>query len=202
MASLLTFLLAIPSADAAVSDLVYTSLVHREIEIELENGMAVAGELVGVGDHTIVVLTRTGRTVEIAKGDVGEVRAGRGAPSSSTTPAECVWAGADELDVRATMTRVTINGETYPVRGRKAREDFADLLDACDADGAADEFRRWRALRRGTNVAFGLSFVPMGPLGVIPVAAAATQAVIAGNVKQAMIDEIEDSIDERTLARR
>ncbi len=64
----------------------------------------------------------------------------------------CPWAGEGAPTVEATMTTVTVNGATYAVRGKKAREAFAETLTACNADAGRESLGKWRAARRNANI--------------------------------------------------
>ena len=70
-------------------------------------------------------------------------------PASATTATECPWDGS--VQASATMTTVTVNGQSYDVKGELARQSFSGMLMRCGADDAALHFSRWRNARLGTN---------------------------------------------------
>ena len=84
----------------------------------------------------------------------------------------------------ATITSVTVHGETLGVRGREAWPGGADTLRDCGYAGAAVQLREWRRMRRWTNVCLATSFlgVPL-LLSVIP-------AVAAGERRDEMVREL------------
>ncbi len=65
--------------------------------------------------------------------------------------ADCPWASADDLAVSTTLSTVTVNGSTWDVRGDEAREQFRQILEACDSGRASRWFRHWRLRRRAVN---------------------------------------------------
>ncbi len=69
-----------------------------------------------------------------------------------TANAGCPWEGGVE-SAYATMTTVTINGQTFNVKGSAARAQFMSVLNECKVNGAAVAvFNEWRSMRRWTNI--------------------------------------------------
>jgi hypothetical protein len=84
----------------------------------------------------------------------------------------------------ATITSVTVHGETLGVRGREACPVVADTLRDCGYAGAAVQLREWRRMRRWTNACLATSF-----LGV-PLLLSAIPAVAAGERRDEMVREL------------
>lgn len=91
----------------------------------------------------------------------------------------------------ATITSVTVHGETLGVRGRDARVAVGQTLRDCGYVGAAVELREWRRMRRWTNACLATSF-----LGV-PLLVAAFPAVAAGERRDEMVRELGGTPDRR-----
>lgn len=109
--------------------------------------------------------------------------------SSVTHAATCPWADADDVTVSATMKTVTVDGATYPVKGKVARQSFARTLGDCDASDAQETFTKWRLSRRLTNwsvVAGVLTGGTLLPVAIIP-------AVIAGQKQDQLVTAIESA---------
>lgn len=70
--------------------------------------------------------------------------------STARAQATCPWGPIESA--HATIISVTINGDTYLVRGLIDRTAFHQTLLACNEREAAYHFAGWRQMRRWTNV--------------------------------------------------
>lgn len=73
----------------------------------------------------------------------------------------CPWEGT--VEVTATQRAVTVDGAEHPVRTRKARAAFHDLLVLCDAEEAMLQFGMWRGAEgEATSPSGWRMFAPFG----------------------------------------
>ena len=108
-------------------------------------------------------------------------------PSLAAAHDSCPWSG--DVWATATMTTVTVDGETYPVQGQFARTEFHELLVACGAAEAALQFTRWRDARTVTNAtaAGGVVIDDRAFIGTL------AASLFAGKHKRAMLRALESS---------
>jgi len=96
----------------------------------------------------------------------------------------CPW---DEItEVRASLTRVFVNGESHRIRGEHNRALFVADLDRCGLDRAAIRFRRWRDMQVSVNVAGGgsVAAVLLSPAAAVVGGLATGALAIAGETEK------------------
>ena len=103
--------------------------------------------------------------------------------ASGPAYSKCPW-GTRVESASATMTTVTVDGETFQVRG-KNRVAFIETLRTCGEDEAARAFQRWRFYRRLTNA------TAVGGVFLLPLwAVTAGSAIAAHPAREQMIREL------------
>lgn len=110
------------------------------------------------------------------------------------TPAQagedCPWDEGIQT-ISATMTTVTVNGETYEVRGNQAKSEFQNTLARCEIPtDTVKLFNQWRGFRVATNVAGGVS--PIVPLGLV---ASPVAGVLAGSSKSNFLYALQTDLE-------
>jgi hypothetical protein len=98
-----------------------------------------------------------------------------------TAAAECPFGAIESSS--ATMTMVSVNGQTYSVRGLLPRAAFREALIDCGEHDAARHFTEWRRMRRWTNLCIIAGFPSVGLFWV----GAGVTALQAGGQKERML---------------
>lgn len=88
--------------------------------------------------------------------------------------------------VVASMTTVSIGSQTFSVQGGAARAMFENNLRSCGMTLAAQDFRHWRAARRGVNISAIVGATVFWPVLI----ATPIDAALAGSDKSKMVAHI------------
>jgi hypothetical protein len=102
--------------------------------------------------------------------------------TASAATAECAWDTQAAPVITATPNTVTIDGQTWSVQGRYARQRFVRHLEDCGQAHGAAEFVEWRRAKRLTNTTLvaGIAF----PLIWV---ASPVSAVLSGQQRDRMV---------------
>lgn len=118
------------------------------------------------------------------------VAAAISALASTPALADCPWSTEAPVYASASMSTVTVGGQSFFVRGGDSRTRFVNTLKSCETGEAAQSFEQWRASRRATNttaIVAGAGTPFLAPL-FIWTAVAANKAKVR---KEEMIARIE-----------